>query len=116
MTRQPKKSVTRHVVSINDLTNKEIEQLLHATLHMPLSPHCPVRISCALLPWVYYCLFGLLSVTCLRLGEESAWDHETTSVPVRLLHDFEPVGITAGEKQPDRIPVASSVAVWEKRP
>src|SRR3989475_4643373 len=27
MTRQPKKSVTRHVVSINDLTNKEIEQV-----------------------------------------------------------------------------------------
>jgi integrase/recombinase XerD len=50
-------------------TEQEIKQLLHATLHMPLSPHCPVRVSCALLPWVYYCLFGLLSVTGLRLGE-----------------------------------------------
>lgn len=50
-------------------TDEEIEQLLHVTLHTPLSPHCPVRISCALLPWVYYCLFGLLSVTGLRIGE-----------------------------------------------
>ena len=50
-------------------TDAEIQQLLHATLHMPLLPHCPVRISCALLPRTYYCLFGLLSVTGLRLGE-----------------------------------------------
>ena len=48
-------------------TDKEIEQLLQATLHMPLSPKH--RKHCALLPWVYYCLFGLLSVTGLRLGE-----------------------------------------------
>jgi integrase/recombinase XerD len=48
-------------------SDKEIEQLLHATLNMPLSPRH--RKRCALLPWVYYCLFGLLSVSGLRLGE-----------------------------------------------
>lgn len=48
-------------------SDQEIQQLLHATLHMPLSPrHCK---RCALLPRVYYCLFGLLSVAGLRLGE-----------------------------------------------
>ena len=48
-------------------SDKEIRRLLHATLHMPLSPrHCK---RCALLPWVYYCLFGLLSVSGLRLSE-----------------------------------------------
>jgi len=48
-------------------SDKEIEQLLHATLDMPLSPRH--RKPCALLPWVYYCLFGLLAVSGLRLGE-----------------------------------------------
>jgi integrase/recombinase XerD len=48
-------------------TDKEIERLLQATLHMPLSPKH--RRTCALLAWVYYCLFGLLSVSGLRLGE-----------------------------------------------
>ncbi|MDJ0892563.1 MAG: tyrosine-type recombinase/integrase [Gammaproteobacteria bacterium] len=48
-------------------SDQEIEQLLHATLHRPLSPRH--RKRCALLPWVYYCLFGLLAVTGLRLGE-----------------------------------------------
>lgn len=48
-------------------SDKEIQQLLRATLDMPLSPRH--RKPCALLPWVYYCLFGLLSVTGLRLGE-----------------------------------------------
>lgn len=48
-------------------SEKEIQQLLRATLHMPLSPRH--RKRCALLPWVYYCLFGLLSVSGLRLGE-----------------------------------------------
>jgi integrase/recombinase XerD len=48
-------------------SDMEIEQLLRATLNMPRSPrHCK---RCALLPWVYYCLFGLLSVSGLRLGE-----------------------------------------------
>lgn len=48
-------------------SDKEIQQLLYATLHMPLSPRH--RKRCALLPRVYYCLFGLLSVSGLRLGE-----------------------------------------------
>lgn len=48
-------------------TDEEIQQLLHTTLHMPLSPKH--RNICALLPWAYYCLFGLLSVSGLRLGE-----------------------------------------------
>jgi integrase len=50
-------------------SDHEIEQLLQTTLYMPLSPHCPDRRGCALLPRVYYCLFGLLSVSGLRLGE-----------------------------------------------
>ena len=48
-------------------SDEEIQQLLHAALHRPLSPRH--RKRCALLPWVYYCLFGLLSVSGLRLGE-----------------------------------------------
>ena len=48
-------------------SDNEVRQLLRATLHMPLSArHCK---RCALLPRVYYCLFGLLSVSGLRLGE-----------------------------------------------
>ncbi len=45
-------------------SNKEIEDLLDAARHMPHRYQ-----SGALLPWVYYCLFGLLSVAGLRLGE-----------------------------------------------
>ncbi len=45
-------------------SDQEIEALLHAARHMPHRYQ-----SGALLPWVYYCLFGLLSVTGLRLGE-----------------------------------------------
>jgi integrase len=48
-------------------SDTEIEQLLRATLNMPLSARHHKR--CALLPWVYYCLFGLLAVSGLRLGE-----------------------------------------------
>jgi integrase len=48
-------------------TDEQIRQLLQTALHMPLSPRH--RKICALLPWVYYCLFGLLSVSGLRLGE-----------------------------------------------
>ncbi len=48
-------------------SDREIRSLLRATLRMPLSPRH--RKRCALLPWVYYCLFGLLSVSGLRLGE-----------------------------------------------
>ncbi|MCP4936279.1 MAG: hypothetical protein GY927_19265 [bacterium] len=45
-------------------TDKEINSLLCAALNIPL-----YYKSCALLPWVYYCAIGLLSVTGLRLGE-----------------------------------------------
>jgi integrase/recombinase XerD len=45
-------------------SNQEIEDLLDAARHMP--HRYPNE---ALLPWVYYGLFGLLSVTGLRLGE-----------------------------------------------
>jgi integrase/recombinase XerD len=45
-------------------SDAEIRRLLRAALDMP------VRYERgALRPWVYYCLFGLLSVTGLRLGE-----------------------------------------------
>ena len=42
----------------------EIKRLLCAALDMSFRDR-----RCALLPWVYYCLLGLLSVTGLRLGE-----------------------------------------------
>jgi integrase len=45
-------------------SNQEIEDLLNAARDMPHRYQ-----SGALLPWVYYGLFGLLSVTGLRLGE-----------------------------------------------
>jgi len=45
-------------------SDEEIKSLLSAALNMP---HRYERG--ALLPWVYYCLFGLLSVSGLRLGE-----------------------------------------------
>lgn len=48
-------------------SDKEIRQLLRAALDMPLAPKH--RKCCALLPSVYHCLIGLLSVSGLRLGE-----------------------------------------------
>ena len=45
-------------------SDEEIQSLLRAALNMRY--RCQ---NCALLPWVYYCLFGLLSVSGLRLGE-----------------------------------------------
>jgi integrase/recombinase XerD len=50
-------------------SDKEIQQLLRATLNRPLSPHCYDRGRCAFLRRVYYCLFGLLGVSGLRLSE-----------------------------------------------
>ena len=45
-------------------SKEDIERLLAATLEMPCRyAHCKLR------PWTYYCLFGLLSVSGLRLGE-----------------------------------------------
>jgi integrase len=45
-------------------SDDEIERLMHAALRMP----CRFERG-QLRPWVYYCLFGLLSVSGLRLGE-----------------------------------------------
>ena len=45
-------------------SDKELESLLRAARDMPHRYQ-----SGALLPWVYYCLFGLLSVSGLRLSE-----------------------------------------------
>ena len=45
-------------------SDDEIRNLLRAALHMPHRYR-----QTALLPWVYYCLFGLLSVAGLRLGD-----------------------------------------------
>lgn len=42
----------------------EIQQLLSAALDMPCR-----YTRCQLRPWTYYCLFGLLSVSGLRVGE-----------------------------------------------
>ena len=45
-------------------SDEEIENLLHAALNMPYADERD-----ALRPWVYHCLFGLLAVTGMRLGE-----------------------------------------------
>jgi len=45
-------------------SDEEIKSLLRAALKLPHRYQ-----SGALLPWVYYCLFGLLSVSGLRLSE-----------------------------------------------
>ncbi len=45
-------------------SNDEIKRLLHAARNMPYRYE-----RGALRPWIYYCLFGLLSVSGLRLGE-----------------------------------------------
>lgn len=45
-------------------SDEELRSLLRAALSMPY------RFECGKLrPWIYYCLFGLLSVSGLRLGE-----------------------------------------------
>jgi integrase/recombinase XerD len=45
-------------------TNEDIQRLLSAALEMPCR-----YTPCKLRPWTYYCLFGLLSVSGLRVGE-----------------------------------------------
>ncbi len=45
-------------------SGEQIRSLLQATLEMPRHNR-----DCALLPWTYYCLFGLLSVSGLRVSE-----------------------------------------------
>lgn len=57
-------------------SDDEIRRLLCAALKLP----CRFKRG-ELLPWVYYCLFGLLSVTGLRLGE--ARDLELQDVDLR---------------------------------
>jgi integrase/recombinase XerD len=45
-------------------SKEDIQRLLSAALEMPCRyTHCKLR------PWTYYCLFGLLSASGLRLGE-----------------------------------------------
>jgi len=61
-------------------SNQEIEALLDAALHMPHRYQ-----SGALLPWVYYCLFGLLSVTGLRLGEACNLELEDVDLTAAVL-------------------------------
>jgi integrase/recombinase XerD len=50
-------------------SDSEITQLLRAALHMPIPRGGFDHGDRALLPWVYYCFFGLLAVTGLRVGE-----------------------------------------------
>lgn len=57
--REPRTRATPYIYSTD-----EILDLLDAALRME-----PRYKSGALLPWVYHCLFGLLSVTGMRLGE-----------------------------------------------
>src|SRR5208282_5004087 len=45
-------------------SKEDIQRLLSAALEMPCR-----YARCKLRPWTYYCLFGLLSVSGLRLGE-----------------------------------------------
>jgi integrase/recombinase XerD len=50
-------------------SDAEISQLLRAALNIQATFPRQHRKLCALLPWVYYCLFGLLSVSGLRVSE-----------------------------------------------
>jgi integrase/recombinase XerD len=64
-------------------SDKEIAQLLRATLTMPLSVRH--RKRSALLPWVYYCLFGLLAVSGLRLSEARNLKLQDLDLKARVL-------------------------------
>jgi len=64
-------------------SDKEIRHLLSATLNMQLSPRH--HRSCALLPWTYYCLFGLLSVSGLRLSEARNLELRDVDLKARVL-------------------------------
>ena len=61
-------------------SDEEIETLLRAALNMPHR-----YANGALLPWVYYCLFGLLSVTGLRLGEARNLELEDVDLEAAVL-------------------------------
>ncbi len=61
-------------------SDEELERLLRAAREMP---HRYKRG--ALLPWVYYCLFGLLSVSGLRLGEARNLELEDLDLEAALV-------------------------------
>jgi len=61
-------------------SDEEIESLLRAALKMPHRYE-----NGALLPWVYYCLFGLLSVTGLRLSEARNLELEDVDLEAAVL-------------------------------
>jgi integrase len=58
-------------------SEKEIRSLLRAALKLPGRE--------GLRPWTYYCLFGLLSVTGLRLGEARNLELQDVDLQARLL-------------------------------
>jgi len=61
-------------------SDEEIKNLLDAARHMPHRYQ-----SGTLLPWVYYCLFGLLSVTGLRLSEARNLELEDVDLEAAVL-------------------------------
>ena len=61
-------------------SDDEIESLLRAARKMP----CRYE-RCELRPWVYYCLFGLLSVSGLRLGEARNLELQDVDLKAALL-------------------------------
>lgn len=61
-------------------SDHEIEQLLEAALHLPYRNR-----RAALRPWVFHGLFGLLSVTGLRLGEARNLELEDVDLPTGVL-------------------------------
>jgi integrase len=61
-------------------TDEEIERLVQAALKMP----CRYERG-RLRPWVYYCLFGLLSVSGLRLGEALNLELEDVDLQAAVL-------------------------------
>jgi integrase/recombinase XerD len=58
-------------------SDKEIRALLRGALKLPA--HGELR------PWTFYCLFGLLSVAGLRLGEARNLELKDVDLPTRLL-------------------------------
>jgi integrase/recombinase XerD len=61
-------------------SHAEIQSLLRAALKM----RCRYERG-ALRPWIYYCLFGLLSVSGLRLGEARSLELQDVDLKARVL-------------------------------
>jgi integrase/recombinase XerD len=61
-------------------SHEEIQSLLRAALKMPYRYK-----RGALRPWIYYCLFGLLSVSGLRLGEARNLQLQDVDLKARVL-------------------------------